>query len=127
MDPSRRDFYLLQNGHAGYGTHTASHSMRAEFIALEVQLSRSEAARSPPSSSEVKSDCRGIYPFLCTFAACKETTLLLAAFNSECSWFSSVFPSKLCNVTSHQATTTSWYILSYSLPSTLSKLQGLLY
>lgn len=74
---------------------------RAEFIALVVQLSRPEAAHSPPSSSEVKSECRDIYTFLCTFTSCTETTLLLAAFDSECSWFSSVFPSMICDVTSH--------------------------
>ena len=34
---------------------------RAEFIALVVQLSMPEAAHSPPSSSEVKSECRDIY------------------------------------------------------------------
>lgn len=61
---------------------------RAEFIALVVQLSRPEAAHSPPSNSEVKSECRDIYTFLCTFAACTETTLILAAFDSECWWFS---------------------------------------
>lgn len=60
---------------------------RAEFIALLVQLSRPETARSPPSSSEVRRECRDIYTFLCTFTACTETTLGLAAFDSECSWF----------------------------------------
>jgi len=34
---------------------------RAEFIALVVQLLRPEAAHSPPSSSEVRSECRDIY------------------------------------------------------------------
>ena len=100
---------------------------RAEFIALVVQLSRPEAAHSPHSSSEVKSECRDTYMVLYNFTACTETTWLLAVFDSECLWFSSVFPSMLCDVTSHQTTTTSWYILSYSWPSTLSKLQGLLY
>jgi hypothetical protein len=33
---------------------------RAEFIALLVQLSRPETARSPPSTSEVRRECRGI-------------------------------------------------------------------
>jgi hypothetical protein len=80
---------------------------RAEFIALLVQLSRPETARSPPPSSQFRRECRDIYKFLCTFTACTETTLRLAAFDSECLWFSLVFPSMLCNVTSHQTTTTS--------------------
>jgi hypothetical protein len=96
---------------------------RAEFIALVVQLSKPEAAHSPPSNSEVNSECRDI----CTFLSANGNIFTFSRFDSECSWYSSVFPCMLYNLISYQTTTTSCYILSYSWPPTLSKLQSVLY
>ena len=124
--PAGKIFIFLKMAIRALGPTQQLIQWRAEFIALVVKLSRSEVEHSPSSSLEVEWMQRQADVSLWLHGL-QGNNFTFSRFDSECSWFSLVFLSMLCDVTLRQTTTTSCYILSNSWPSTFSKLRGLLY